>query len=145
MNKIFKAAIVGGGASGLLCAVELLSGDNRLKGEDVVILERNDRVGKKLIATGNGQGNLTNVSISAENYSGNPAFISAFIEQVKNVNLTEYLKKFGIITEKDEIGRIYPVSRQAKSVLDILRAYLIGNNCKTNFLFHSSFLFSLNE
>ena len=129
MNKLFKAAIVGGGASGLLCAVELLSGDNRLKGEDVVILERNDRVGKKLIATGNGQGNLTNVSISAENYSGNPAFISKFIEQVKNVNLTEYLKNFGVITEKDEIGRIYPISRQANSVLDILRAYLIGNNC----------------
>ena len=129
MNKIFKAAIIGGGASGLLCAAELLSGENRLIGGDVVILERNDRVGKKLIATGNGQGNLTNAFISAENYSGNPAFIKTFIEQSKRINLTEYLKNLGIITEKDESGRIYPVSRQANSVLDILRAYLTGNNC----------------
>ena len=129
MNKIFKAAIVGGGSSGLLCATELLSGENRLMGGDVVILERNDRVGKKLIATGNGQGNLTNAYISAENYSGDPAFIRAFIEQSKRINLTEYLKNLGIITEKDESGRIYPVSRQANSVLDILRAYLTGNNC----------------
>ncbi|MBR0189954.1 MAG: aminoacetone oxidase family FAD-binding enzyme [Clostridia bacterium] len=129
MNKIYKAAIIGGGASGLLCAAELLSGENRLKGGDVVILERNDRVGKKLIATGNGQGNLTNAEISAENYSGDSAFIKTFIEQSKLVNLTEYFKNLGIITEKDESGRIYPVSRQANSVLDILRAYLIGNNC----------------
>ena len=129
MNKIFKAAIIGGGASGLLCAAELLSDKNRLRGGDVVILERNDRVGKKLIATGNGQGNLTNAYVSAENYSGASAFISTFIEQSKLVNLTEYLKNLGIITEMDESGRIYPVSRQANSVLDILRAYLIGNNC----------------
>lgn len=129
MNRIFKAAIIGGGSAGLLCAAELLSGENRLKGEDVVILERSDRVGKKLIATGNGQGNLTNAFISAENYSGDPAFIRAFIEQLKFVDLTEYLKNLGIITETDESGRIYPVSRQANSVLDILRAYLSGTNC----------------
>ena len=129
MNKIFKAAIIGGGAAGLLCAVELLCGENRLRGEDVVILERNDRVGKKLIATGNGQGNLSNAVISSENYSGDPAFIKTFIGQLQAINLTEYLQNFGIITERDESGRIYPVSRQANSVLDILRAYLIGNHC----------------
>lgn len=129
MNKIFKAAIVGGGAAGLLCAAELLSGANRLNGEEIVVLERNDRVGKKLIATGNGQGNLSNAAISADNYSGDTAFVSVFINQVKNINLTEYLKNLGIITEKDESGRIYPVSRQANSVLDILRAYLSVNNC----------------
>ena len=60
MRNYFKTAVIGGGASGLITAIELLSGDNALKGEDVVVLERNDRVGKKLIATGNGQGNLTN-------------------------------------------------------------------------------------
>ena len=135
MNKIYKAAIIGGGAAGLMCAVELLSGEDRLMGDNAVILERNDRVGKKLIATGNGQGNLSNADVSAENYSGDRDFISAFIGQVKTVNPVLYLEKIGIITEKDESGRIYPVSRQANSVLDIIRAYLWGKGCtvKTGF------------
>ena len=77
MNNIYEVAIIGGGASGLLSAVELLSGNNALSGEEVIILERNDRVGKKLVATGNGQGNLTNEQISKENYHGNKSFITA--------------------------------------------------------------------
>lgn len=135
MNKIYKVAIIGGGASGLLCATELLSGANALSGKDVVILERNDRVGKKLIATGNGQGNISNAFISSENFSGNPAFISTFINQLNTVNPVIYFENLGIITEKDESGRIYPVSRQANSVLDILRAYLSAKKCTifTNF------------
>ena len=129
MNKLFKVAIIGGGASGLLAATELLSGDDAFSGEDVVILERNDRVGKKLIVTGNGQGNISNAEISAKNYSGDSAFISSYIKQLKTVDIVKYLEELGIITEKDETGRIYPVSRQANAVLDILRAYLISKNC----------------
>lgn len=129
MNKIFKVAIIGGGAAGLMCATELLSGENALSGKDVVILERCDRVGKKLVVTGNGQGNLSNARISTENYSGNSAFVSRFIEQVKRLHPVKYLENLGIITESDESGRIYPVSRQANSVLDIIRAYLTSKNC----------------
>ena len=129
MNKLFKVAIIGGGASGLLAATELLNGNDAFSGEDVVILERNERVGKKLIVTGNGQGNISNAEISAKNYSGDYAFISSYIKQLKTVDIVKYLEELGIITEKDETGRIYPVSRQANSVLDILRAYLISKNC----------------
>ena len=56
MKSNYKVVIVGGGASGLLCAVELLRGKNALLGSEILILEGNDRVGKKLVATGNGQG-----------------------------------------------------------------------------------------
>ncbi|MBO4251761.1 MAG: aminoacetone oxidase family FAD-binding enzyme [Clostridia bacterium] len=129
MNKLFKVAVLGGGASGLLSAVELLSGDNALSGKDVVILERTDRVGKKLVATGNGQGNLSNVKISIDNYSGSQSFILSFIENFKRIKPVLYLKNLGIITEADETGRIYPVSRQANSVLDIIRQYLLSKNC----------------
>ena len=104
MNKLFKVAIIGGGASGLLAATELLSGDDAFSGEDVVILERNDRVGKKLIVTGNGQGNISNAEISAKNYSGDSAFISSYIKQLKTVDIVKYLEELGIITEKDETG-----------------------------------------
>ena len=129
MNRVFKAAIIGGGAAGLLCAAELLSGENRLHGDEVVILERGDRVGRKLVVTGNGQGNLSNLRVSSENYSGDPAFVSAFIGQVKSIDPVKYLEDLGIITETDETGRIYPVSRQANSVLDIIRNYLASRNC----------------
>lgn len=129
MNKLFKVALIGGGASGLLSAVELLTGENALSGQDVVILERNDRLGKKLVATGNGQGNLSNANLAAENYSGDTAFISEFIKQFHFINPVSYLENLGIITEKDETGRIYPVSRQANSILDIIRQYLGSKNC----------------
>ena len=70
MQKVYKTIVIGGGASGLLSAIELLRGKGAFKGQDVLVLERNDRVGKKLIATGNGQGNLTNANLSAQNYRG---------------------------------------------------------------------------
>ncbi len=135
MNNAFKVAIVGGGASGLLCAIELLSGDNALSGNDVVVLERNDRVGKKLIATGNGQGNLTNVNHALDYYHGDKGFVRAFFSVLKNSDLIKYLQKLGIYLEEGDDGKMYPTSFQANSVLDILRSYLEYKNCNviTNF------------
>ena len=124
MNKIYQTAIIGGGAAGLMSAVELVSGSNALNGKDVVILERNDRVGKKLIATGNGQGNLTNLNFGASFYYGEKPFIDAFIENYNKVDLISYLNNLGIITFSNKDGKVYPLSRQASSVLDIIRAIL---------------------
>lgn len=131
MNKIYKVAVIGGGASGLMCAVDLCSGKNALLGKDVLILERNDRVGKKLIATGNGQGNLMNERFGAENYRGEKAFVDDFIRIAKEIDLESYLDGLGIplCTLKD--GKKYPLSRQASSVLDTLRAYLSFKGCIT--------------
>ena len=135
MNKIYQVAIIGGGASGLLSAVELLSGNNALSGEEVVILERNDRVGKKLVATGNGQGNLTNEQISRENYHGNKGFITAFFPLLNEIDIRKYLEKLGIFTFVQEDGKIFPISLQANSVLDNLRYFLDAKKCQlqTNF------------
>lgn len=129
MQKIFKTIIVGGGAAGLLAAVELLSGSNCLKGGDVLILERNDRVGKKLIATGNGQGNLTNVNLGSEYYYGDKNFIAEFIEQEKRVDLKRYFNGLGIPLGGGKDGKLYPLSKQASAVLDVLRAYLEFKGC----------------
>ena len=91
MQKFYNTAIVGGGAAGLMAAVELLSGCNALRGDDVLILERNDRVGKKLIATGNGQGNLMNQKFGGEYYYGDKKFIDTFIKQANALDLKKYL------------------------------------------------------
>ena len=135
MQKIFKTAIVGGGAAGLISAVELLSGNNAFNGADVIVLERNDRVGKKLIATGNGQGNLTNVNIGEDYFYGDKNFIREFLKQLSDINLTEYLENLGIPLVESKDGKIYPLSKQASAVLDIIRSYLDYKNCvvKTGF------------
>ena len=128
MRKIFKTAIVGGGASGLLCAVELLS--DGFCGEDVLILERNDRVGKKLIATGNGQGNLTNDNLGKQFFYGDDEFIASFIENANNVNLKEYFYRLGIPLTSTKDGKVYPLSKQASAVLDVIRGYLEYKGCQ---------------
>ncbi len=126
MQKTYKIAIVGGGSAGLMTAIELLSGSSILNASDVIILERNDRVGKKLIATGNGQGNLTNTNFSAEFYHGEKGFIRAFIEQARAINLQKYLTKLGVFLTVRPDGKVYPLSKQASAVLDIFRAYLLN-------------------
>ena len=129
LQKTYQTAIVGGGASGLMSAIELLSGNGALLGEQVVVLEGTDRVGKKLVATGNGQGNLTNQNFGAQFYHGDKQFIEKFVELAQRVDLKSYLNQLGIplCTLKD--GKMYPLSKQASAVLDIMRAYLIHKNC----------------
>ncbi len=136
MQKQYKVAIVGGGSAGLMTAIELLSDSTILKGEDVVILERNDRVGKKLIATGNGQGNLTNANFGAEFYHGERGFIRAFVEQANGIDLKKYLARLGVFLVEGKEGKLYPLSKQASAVLDLFRAFLSdrGVEEKTSFM-----------
>ncbi len=129
MQKKYNTIIVGGGASGLLTAIELLKGEKALKGNEVLVLERNDRVGKKLVATGNGQGNLMNEKFGGEFYYGDKAFIEQFVSNAKQVNLKRYLEEIGIFVCAGKDGKIYPLSKQASSVLDSIRAYLSYKNC----------------
>ena len=124
MQKIYQTAIIGGGAAGLMTAVEVCRGDFSLCGKDVIILEKNDRVGKKLIATGNGQGNLTNENLSREYYYGDKKFIDEFLLSEKNICLKRYLEELGIPLYSKADGKVYPLSRQASSVLDIIRQHL---------------------
>ena len=120
MNK-YKVIIIGGGASGMLAAAIL---SKRLGGQ-VAILERNDRVGKKLLATGNGQGNIGNMDCALSHYRGDSALIASVFERAPQDKTLELLKELGVLTSADERGRIYPLSRQASSVLEMLRrAYL---------------------
>ncbi len=125
----FKVIVIGGGASGLFCAIELLNGKSAFLGKDILVLEGNDRVAKKLVATGNGQGNLTNENLLPENYYGDSAFIADFLALEKQINLKYYLYNLGIPLVKTKDGKMYPISRQASAVSDIIRANLAYKNC----------------
>lgn len=117
-NAEYSAAIVGGGASGMLAALCLA--DAGVK--DVLILERNDRLGRKLSATGNGQGNVTNADMGAEHYfSSDAEKVGKILGAFGKEELLRYLTSLGGYFTADDEGRVYPASRQAASVTDILR------------------------
>ncbi len=119
MKYRFDAVIIGGGASGLMCAI---SAKRKNPALNIGIIEKNDRVGKKLLSTGNGRCNLTNSNVGVNRYVGNAdKLLSAVIKKYNTQKLIEYFKSLGLQTVKDSEGRYYPLSRQASTVLDVLR------------------------
>lgn len=120
MEKI-KTAIIGGGASGLVLASAL---KNKQK---TVVFERGERVGKKLAATGNGQGNVSNLGVTKEDYfsfSGGETLAKDILSRYDNASLCEYFENAGLLLITDERGRIYPAGRQASALSDALRNLL---------------------
>jgi predicted Rossmann fold flavoprotein len=128
MKKTYTYIIIGGGASGLMSAILLAQ-----KGKVVLILEKNDRVGKKITISGNGKCNITTAQITPSNFhSSNPSFIEAVIYSYSEIK--ELLKSIGIYTIEGKESRIFPMSMQASSVVDILEyeAKRLGVIIQTN-------------
>ena len=125
MKQHYDAIIIGGGASGLMCAIAAKRKDPRMS---VAIIEKNDRVGKKLLSTGNGRCNLTNANVAPDKYVGSGAkkLVGAVLQKYGVQGLLDYFGTLGLLTSKDSEGRYYPLSRQASTVLDVLRF-----NCET--------------
>ena len=126
-----KVAVVGGGPAGIMAALSA-SSCNR----DVCIIEGNERIGKKLLMTGDGKCNLTNLVMRDKNfYSLNRGFFRDILEQFSNENTIKFFDKLGLTVTVVDDGRIYPMSLQASSVLDLLRFALDENHVKiiTNF------------
>lgn len=118
-NKgVFKAVIIGAGASGLALAVKL---SLHFGGENVALIERLDRVGKKLLSTGNGQCNLTNVDCDLSHFhSEKLGFFENIITNYGKNSVQSFFESLGIPLTEDG-GKVYPLSKQASSVLDALR------------------------
>ena len=110
-----KVVVIGGGASGLLAAIT-----SARNGAYTVILEKNDRVGKKILSTGNGRCNFTNVNASAKDY--NTDFVSDAMEAFSPADAITFFREMGILPKIEDEGRVYPLSCQASAVLDVLRA-----------------------
>ena len=107
--------IIGGGASGLMAAIFAAK-----EGAAVTVLEHSQSFGKKLLATGNGRCNLTNVQIYGDSYRGSHReFAAKVLERYDNRQTIAFFSKLGIYTMNQE-GRLYPHSQQASSVLDVL-------------------------
>lgn len=109
--------IIGAGASGIVTAINAKNENNR-----VILLEKNDRIGKKLLATGNGRCNYTNMNLSEKNYSS-PDFVKRTLEDFTNEDLINYFRILGLESTLDG-NRVYPISLKANSVLNILIYWL---------------------
>ncbi len=116
-------AIIGGGAAGLFAANLL-----EKKGIEYTVFEKQQRVGKKLLATGNGRCNLSNINISPDRYHGDRAFAAEVISAFDLQALEDILRGLGVLTVS-EGDKIFPHSLQASAVLDMLRLPL--KNIKT--------------
>lgn len=111
-----EIVIVGGGAAGLMAAVCAKERDASAR---VTVLEAGERVGKKLLSTGNGRCNLTNVNARVEDYA--PAGVGGVLAQEPPRRVMERFEGMGLVCRVEGEGRVYPASDAASSVLDTLR------------------------
>lgn len=122
------AAIIGGGASGLMCGC-IASKNNPDK--KIVIIERDNRVGKKIIVSGNSRCNLSNLSTCVEKYhSSIDDGINLLLKNYPPSKIIDYLNSIGLLTYVDSEQRVYPLSRQSSSVLSVLRNELKRNKAQ---------------
>ena len=110
-----KVMIIGGGAAGLSAAIAAARLD-----ATVTVLEAKPRVGSKILATGNGRCNLSNCEISPAAYNTS-SFVGPVLREYTSEKIVSFFESLGLQTYADEEGRIYPISNNASSVLDVLR------------------------
>lgn len=117
-----QTIIIGGGAAGLFAAANVKTEYGK-----VLLLERGDRVGKKLSSTGNGQGNITNERVGGEGYFSvrgdktQEKQIQGYLMRYGREEMLAFLEGLGGLFLPDERGRYYPTGRQASAVTDLLR------------------------
>lgn len=115
-----RIAIVGGGASGMIAAI--IASKN---GAQVTIYERMNRIGRKILATGNGRCNLTNINLKWDNlqyiHSNDMKFAGCVLKQFTVEETINFFEILGIAHKVEEDGKVFPMSDQASSVLDVLR------------------------
>ena len=111
----YDIAIVGAGASGLVAAIRLAQ-----KGFKVVVIEQKPRIGQKILVTGNGRCNLTNLDIKPSNYhSQTPEIVNQIISKYDSGYVIDFFASIGLLT-KNKDNLVYPLSNKASSVLDCL-------------------------
>ena len=107
-----KVAIIGGGACGVICALKLKKNNPNI---NVTILEQNDRILKKVLKSGNGKCNISNNWINEDMYND-----FSLIESNLNIDVNQELKDLGIVLKETSLGRVYPYSESAKTVVNVL-------------------------
>ena len=115
MNKII---VIGGGPAGMLAAFSAAGDDTK-----VILLEKNDKLGKKLFITGKGRCNITNsadTSVIMKNIMTNPKFMYSALESYDNYDIIRDIESFGCKVKEERGGRMFPVSDHSSDVIKAL-------------------------
>ena len=114
---MIEIAVIGGGASGLFAAIAA-SNENTT----VTVYEKEKRVGRKILATGNGRCNMTNINATEADYhGGDTGFMKGAISRFWVKETLDFFSELGVLWKEEDEGKVYPYSDTASSVLDILR------------------------
>lgn len=125
-ENYYDILVIGGGAAGLAAAVSCIRHSHRRL--SAAVLEKEEKPGRKLLATGSGRCNLTNLSMSERcyNYSARP-LVKSVLEKYTPDRLLSEFEKLGLLCKADSEGRVYPYSNQASSVLGVMVSYITQN------------------
>lgn len=122
--KTYDVAIIGAGPAGIMAAIFASE-----KGKRVCLIDKNEIIGRKILATGNGRCNITNLHITSDNYHGaNRKFVNSIISQFNQNKTISFFQNLGLVLKEENNGRIFPRNDQAKSVVEILASKLNDNN-----------------
>ena len=125
MQKHFDVIVIGAGPSGMMASLSAAS-----CGASVLLLEKKERPGKKLLLTGHGRCNITNIRIPdnfRETYHENSRFLTSSLHAFAPEDVREYFLSLGIPTHEEDDGRIFPDSQKASSVCEALEKALAKN------------------
>lgn len=123
-----RVIVVGGGPAGIIAA-----GIAASRGHEAVLLEKNERLGKKLLISGKGRCNITNtadIEGIIENTPGNGNFLYSALYTFSNRDLIDFFSGLGLETKVERGGRVFPVSDSSKDVMNALMKFLSGNHVK---------------
>lgn len=114
-NQTIDAIIVGGGACGLMCAVQA-----GYLGKRVLILEKNDKVGSKILISGGGRCNYANLHATEANFiSQNPHFCKSAFSQFTVQDTISFFETYGIYGQEKTLGQLFPESNNAKDIVRV--------------------------
>ncbi|MDE6551005.1 MAG: aminoacetone oxidase family FAD-binding enzyme [Clostridia bacterium] len=120
---MYDAIIIGGGAGGIVCALQCALG-----GKKTLLIEAGERIGRKILVSGNGRCNLSNTAVGADKYNA-PKFVAPVLESWGCNKVLDYFATLGLLCRTDGEGRVYPHSMSAGSVLNVLSDSLNNSGC----------------
>ncbi len=121
-----KIAIIGAGASGIVAAINAKRNNKNI---DVDLFDINKSIGKKILASGNGRCNISNTNLSQANFIGeNPSFVNNCLKEFDYKNFEKFCKSLGLLLDIKDTNKVYPMSNEAKSVVNLFQAALDSLN-----------------
>lgn len=126
-----KVIVVGGGPAGMMAAIKASQ-----EGNDVYLLEKNNRLGKKLLITGKGRCNITSsldIKDFIANVPGNGKFLFSAFDNYTNQDIIEFLKEHGVSVKEERGNRIFPTSDRSIDVLNAFEKELKNKHVKIKF------------